>query len=256
MWIKSLAICLTMAGGGTNTSDSLNNTSPDSLSSQEARVECNVAVPLGISATLITAGAIGVSNGWMCKTKRSLRNEIQGWSDGDKRFRADDYLQYLPLAVNIGLDFTGIKARHNFRERLAVSATATALHVGLTQGLKWCVDEERPNGRNANSFPSGHTSWSFMGAELIREEYGWAWGAGAYTFATGIAFLRLYNDEHWLNDILAGAGIGILSARMAYLLLPLERRLFRWDKTSHTTTCIPIYSPENQAVGLAFHVEF
>ena len=72
--------------------------------------------------------------------------------------------------MNIGLGFTGIEAKHNFRERLAVSATATLLHVGMTQGLKWLVDEERPNARNFRSFPSGHTSWAFMGAELIREE--------------------------------------------------------------------------------------
>ena len=211
---------------------------------------------LAASATLITVGAVGVSNGWMNKVKGEVRDGLQDWRGQGNKFAGDDYLQYFPLVVNVGLGLTGVEARHSLRERLAVSATATILHVGLTQGLKWCVDEQRPNQRNARSFPSGHTAWAFMGAELIREEYGWAWGAGAYTFATCIAFLRLYNDEHWLNDVLAGAGVGLLTARAAYWLLPLERRLFRWDKTSCTTVCLPTYSPQHQALGLAVNVSF
>ena len=47
----------------------------------------------------------------------------------------------------------------------------------------------------------------------------------AVTIACGVAFLRLYNERHWCNDILVGAGIGILSARIGYWLLPYERKL-------------------------------
>ena len=75
-----------------------------------------------------------------------------------------------------------------------------------------------------------------MGAELMREEYGNAWGAGAYVIAGGVAFLRMYNDRHWLNDVIAGAGVGILAARIGYWLLPLERKLFRWEKKKQTMT--------------------
>lgn len=224
--------------------------------SKEVAAEVKV-VPLAASVTLVTVGAVGISNGWMCKVKTNVRDGLQGWrEDGHRYFHADDYLQYFPLVVNVGLGFTGIKSKHDFRERLAVSATATLFHVGMTQGLKWIVDEERPNARNSRSFPSGHTSWAFMGAELIREEYGWAWGTGAYAFASTIAFLRLYNNEHWLNDVLAGAGFGILSARLAYLLLPLERRLFRWDKTSATTVVVPTFGPYEHSVGLALNITY
>lgn len=211
---------------------------------------------LSTSFALVTVGAIGISNGWMCDIKEDVQEGLQDWRDGRSRWRCDDYLQYLPLAVNLGLGLTGIKARHGFRERLAVSATATALHVGLTQGIKLFVDEQRPNGRNAHSFPSGHTSWAFMGAEMVREEYGLAWGLGAYTLATSVAFMRLYNNEHWLNDVIAGAGIGILSARVAYLLLPFEQRLFRWDSNRVTTVCVPVYTPADRGLSLAMHLNF
>ena len=83
------------------------------------------------------------------------------------------------------------------------------------------------------SFPSGHTATVFMGAELVRMEYKDSsplYGIGAYTIACGVAFLRLYNERHWCNDVLAGAGIGILSARIGYWLLPFEKKLFGLDK--------------------------
>lgn len=72
-----------------------------------------------------------------------------------------------------------------------------------------------------------------MGAELVRMEYKDSsplYGIGAYTIACGVAFLRLYNERHWCNDVLAGAGIGILSARIGYWLLPFEKKLFGLDK--------------------------
>ena len=103
----------------------------------------------------------------------------------------------------------------------------------LTNALKYTVCEMRPDGSARNSFPSGHSATAFMGAELVRLEYGgWA-GAGSYSVASATAALRVYNNRHWFNDLLGGAAIGILSANVGYWLLPLERRLldqwFGWD---------------------------
>lgn len=53
-----------------------------------------------------------------------------------------------------------------------------------------------------------------MGAELVRIEYGGWYGAGAYAVAAGVGFMRMYNGRHWLHDVVAGAGVGILSARI------------------------------------------
>ena len=51
------------------------------------------------------------------------------------------------------------------------------------------------------------------------EEYP-AIAVAGYTVATGIGFLRMYNNRHWASDVLAGAGIGILSASLMYWLAP------------------------------------
>ena len=75
-----------------------------------------------------------------------------------------------------------------------------------------------------------------MGAELVRIEYGedYPWLAvGAYTIATATGALRVYNNHHWLSDVVAGAGVGILSARIGYWLLPYTKRAMHritgWD---------------------------
>lgn len=80
----------------------------------------------------------------------------------------------------------------------------------VTYGLKYAVDEERPNGEGG-SFPSGHTSITFAGAEFIRKQYGWGWGAPAFAAATFVGYSRVATDDHWWHDVAAGAAIGILS---------------------------------------------
>jgi membrane-associated phospholipid phosphatase len=83
--------------------------------------------------------------------------------------------------------------------------------AGVTTGvLKYTVDETRPNG-GAHSFPSGHASAAFTGAEFIRKEYGWGWGAPAYLAASFVAWSRVEADKHYTHDVLAGAAIGILA---------------------------------------------
>ncbi len=64
-------------------------------------------------------------------------------------------------------------------ENANLAASADGILVGLPLvafGLKGLVNEDRPNGE-PHSFPSAHTSTTFAGAEFIRKEYGWSWGA-------------------------------------------------------------------------------
>ena len=68
-----------------------------------------------------------------------------------------------------------------------------------------------------------------MGAEVLRKEYGEEYPAVAvagYAVATFTALMRVYNNRHWLNDVLAGASIGVLSVQLTYALnrKPPQRR--------------------------------
>ena len=209
-----------------------------------------------LPAALITVGAIGVKNDWVCDVKLDVRDGLEDWLGSERELRIDDQIQYLPAAAFIGLDYLGVKATHPLRERIAVVVTSYAAMGTIVRGIKWVINEERPDSSKKNSFPSGHTATSFTGAELIRIEYGPAAGGCAYALATGIAFMRLYNDRHWLNDVIGGAGFGILSARVGYWLLPIERRLFKWDQSSVTTAVVPVYNPADNSFGMAMTVVF
>jgi hypothetical protein len=87
---------------------------------------------------------------------------------------------------------------------------ALARNWVATVGLKYSVDETRPNGQS-RSFPSGHTSLSFAGAEFIRKEYGWRWAAPAYVAAGFVGWSRVEAKKHYTHDVLAGAALGILA---------------------------------------------
>lgn len=216
-------------------------------------------------AALVAVGWWGVENGWFHKLRNdvrrdmgSLRGDHTADLSGGHKWHGDDYLQYAPAAAYVALDYAGVKARHPLRERLAAGVTAAAVYAAMTNGLKHTIREKRPDSRSRNSFPSGHTGTAFMGAELVRSEYGTAAGISAYAFAAGIAFLRLYNDRHWLNDVIGCAGIGILSGRVAYWLLPVERRWLGWDKqkSGAAVMLVPTYDGMTRTAGLALAATF
>ena len=90
-------------------------------------------------------------------------------------------------------------------------AESAALTGGLTSGLKYAVNEKRPNGGN-HSFPSGHASFSFGIAEFIGKRYGWEYGIPAYVAASFVGYSRVESNDHYTHDVVAGALIGILSS--------------------------------------------
>ncbi len=85
------------------------------------------------------------------------------------------------------------------------------LSQAVTYGLKYGLDNRRPNGGHY-SMPSGHSSISFTAAEYMRKRYGWQYGIPAYAAASFVAFSRVDAREHRPEDVLAGAGIGIVSS--------------------------------------------
>lgn len=181
--------------------------------------------PFYLPVAVMIIGALGT-----IQYKKGLNHEIQKNFIDKKRCAADNYLRFLPSVSYLFLRETGITPKHSFKERSAVFLTSHALMLGLGYGLKAVVHEERPDASGNHSFPSGHVALSFTGAELLREEYGTYCGLAGYATATSVAFLRVYNNKHWLNDVVMGAGIGILSARLVYALLPWERKLFHWEQ--------------------------
>ncbi len=91
---------------------------------------------------------------------------------------------------------------------------AQIVNAVLTQGIKAATHRTRPNG-GRHSFPSGHTSASFATAEVIREHYGWRWGAPLYALGAYVSVSRMVDNKHWASDVIFGTAIGIVSGRAA-----------------------------------------
>ena len=151
---------------------------------------------------------------------RKLRNDFL------PHFRrpVDDYMQYLPAVVMVGLKAAGIPSRSSWG-RMLLSDMFTVTAMGLTvDGLKRTTQVTRPDGTNRHSFPSGHTATAFMTATMLTKEYGhlspWV-GVGAYSLATATGLMRVANNKHWISDVMVGAGIGILSTELGYWLADL-----------------------------------
>ena len=61
-----------------------------------------------------------------------------------------------------------------------------ALVVGelMTEGLKYTVRRERPDGSGANSFPSGHATATMAFATALERHFGWKYYLPAYAVAS------------------------------------------------------------------------
>ena len=151
---------------------------------------------------------------------RGLRNEYL------PRFNRhlDDYMQYAPAAVMLGMKAAGVQSRSSWGRMLVSDAFSALLMGGVVNTLKQTTNVERPDGSNKHSFPSGHTATAFMTATMFTKEYGhkspWV-GVGAYSVATATGLMRMANNKHWLSDVLTGAGIGILSTEVGYYFADL-----------------------------------
>jgi membrane-associated phospholipid phosphatase len=115
------------------------------------------------------------------------------------------------LQIALPATAAGLSLSHRDSQGTLQLGESLAVTLGLTFGLKYSVDDERPNG-GRHSFPSGHTSVSFSAAEFMRKRYGWEYGVPAYVVASFVAYSRVESGEHFAHDVVAGAAIGILSS--------------------------------------------
>ncbi|QOR75963.1 MAG: phosphatase PAP2 family protein [Thermoflavifilum sp.] len=145
----------------------------------------------------------------------------------------DNYLQYMPAAETFALRFMGMQPAHHFRDQLALFVTTTLVQGIIVTTLKYTVHEQRPDGSDFHSFPSGHTTTAFGGAMFLYEEYKnsnhrWVAYTG-FPLAVGTAALRLYNNKHWYADVAVGAGLGMLCTEASYAVLPAIHRWLGWN---------------------------
>lgn len=167
-------------------------------------------------STLFTTGGAIAGIPALRKIEKAV---YDGFNPSRKLTSIDDYTQYVPAAAVFALDAAGLKGKNRPQKQLLLYALGNVTATVIVQPMKRIIGRERPNKSDFHSFPSGHTSTAFVAAEFLHQEYGhyspWISIAGYATAAT-TGYLRMYNKEHWLGDVLAGAAIGIASTKFIY----------------------------------------
>lgn len=203
-----------------------------------------------IPTALIGFAVVGLESNTIKQINNTTRQELK--EHIDEKISIDDFSQYAPLASVYALNAFGIKGKHNFKDRTIILASATLIMGGTVVILKSTGRVERPDGTSLNSFPSGHTATAFMGAEFLYQEYKdvsiW-YGVSGYAVAAGTGFFRMYNNRHWLTDVAAGAGIGILSTKIAYWVHPLIKKTIFKNESSSTGLVAPFYNGKEYGLG-------
>ncbi|GAA5020699.1 phospholipid phosphatase [Marivirga lumbricoides] len=205
-----------------------------------------------IPSVLITYGVIGLESHALKGVNKNTQHELK--EHIDNQFTVDDISQYAPFITVYGLNALGVKGKNNFKDRTIILGTAYLIMGTTVNVIKATGNEVRPDGSSNNSFPSGHTATAFIGAEFLFQEYKnvslW-YGISGYLVAAGTGFFRMYNDRHWLSDVAAGAGIGILSTKIAYWLHPVIKRTFFKNEEKVSGLVMPYYNGKEYGLGLS-----
>jgi membrane-associated phospholipid phosphatase len=206
-----------------------------------------------IPTALIGYGVIGLVSPALKDINTSIKNKFR--EHFDKKVHIDDFSQYSAFLSVYALNAAGVQGKNSFKDRTIILTTAYLIMGGAVNIIKITSKVKRPDGSNTKSFPSGHTATAFMGAEFLYQEYkdvsDW-YGITGYVVAAGTGFLRIANEKHWLTDVATGAGIGILSTKIAYWIHPLNKKAIFKDKINGVV--MPFYN--GREYGLALSVAF
>lgn len=188
----------------------------DSLSVEKTKRH-NFAKSLILTTSLGAAGVIVKETNFHQYFQDNVQNS---------RFRTnttiDDYIQYVPMVELYAADIHFKKSKNEVFQQTKNLAFAQLFTALIVQSVKHTTNIKRPNGHDF-SFFSGHTSQSFTGATALYLEYentNRFYALSGYGFSTATGILRITNNKHWLSDVLVGAGIGMFSARLIWLINP------------------------------------
>ncbi len=206
-----------------------------------------------VPALMIAYGFTTLSSDGLKDFNEKLKKEI--WTEHPhKKIHIDNYLQFAPAVAVYGLNMAGIKGKHNLKDRSIMYLMSNVFLNATVFSLKSITKQQRPDG-SSKAFPSGHTAEAFASAEFLRQEYKevspW-YGIAGYATATATGLLRMYNNKHWLSDIVAGAGIGIASTKLAYWLYPVIKRNFFKNKNMNAML-MPYYQDKHGGVAMVYN---
>lgn len=187
---------------------------------------------VNVKTFVIPAGLMGI--GAISSSGRYLISNTEIKEERDEHFggfrtHVDNYLQFSPIAAGYAMLLTN--PQHRFWPYTKKVILNEVIMMALVFPTKQIVGKPRPDTGTPNSFPSGHTAQAFSGATLFCDEFAgnnlWL-KATVYGGASAIGVLRVLNNRHWAGDVIAGAGFGILSAKLSkWIVEPHGKKPFR-----------------------------
>jgi hypothetical protein len=132
---------------------------------------------------------------------------------------AADYLMWAPSASVYVMDAFKVRTQHTFKEHLILDACSILVTGALGFGMRKISENIDAYNSENTKFPSGHTANAFRGAEIVHQELKFSHPVlsySGYLVATSVGLLRMYNKQHFLSEVIAGAGLGILSTKLTY----------------------------------------
>ena len=206
-----------------------------------------------IPVAFISYGALAQVSKPLQRFDKNVDKEVSKHFTKHRRF--DDYLEFASVVAPYGPDLLGVKSKHNFRDKTFVVISSNLIMGSVVFTLKQTTNVERPDVSNHHSFPSGHMATAFTSAHILYKEYKdvtpWI-GITGYAVATTVGTMRVLNRKHWLSDVVSGAGIGILSVEISYMLLPVFHKVIGVEQGNSTLTIAPMIGNNCYGLGVAY----
>jgi membrane-associated phospholipid phosphatase len=143
---------------------------------------------------------------------------------GEDKNSLRDAAPTVALIAGTGLFAAFIDDHDGYRETWSL-IEAGALSSVTAEVLGYATGRERPDattspnewGKGSDSFPSLHATAAFavgtVFAESGNDEYRWIRRIIGYGVAGATSYVRVNENVHWLSDTVAGAALGIATAR-------------------------------------------
>ncbi|MDO3379525.1 phosphatase PAP2 family protein [Geoalkalibacter halelectricus] len=186
----------------------------------------------GRSETVLTLGVLSAA-GIFSLFDEEVRREVQRRDRGTLDSLANGLDVFGHPATGLGLSAAlwgaGIwRENPDLAETGQMAFEAVLVGQAATAALKYGVGRKRPDSRedawsfkpfsfagDHDSLPSGHTANAFALAGVLSRRGTQPWVPwAAYGMASLVGAARIQSDDHWLSDVVVGALVGELAARM------------------------------------------
>ena len=185
--------------------------------------------------TLAAAGAIVAAAALDEAVRDGARANTSGGADEASKITGPFGGRYSDR-VMAGFLVAGLASGNDRAKAVAFDSFVSSLVASkvVTPVLKEVVGRARPNEsegafefEGGSSFPSNHATQAFAVASVIAAHYDSRWvDTAAYGLATLVGASRIYDDAHWLSDVVAGAVIGTATGRL--VVRTNERGRAKW----------------------------